>query len=76
MEERMLVCDYRVVRIDGDYAGLLKLTDGEGNEIPETGSAKESELNFVARALLPENITEGSRLHYEMLTYTLVEEYK
>lgn len=76
MEVRMLACDYRVVRIDGDYAGLLKLTDGEGNEIPETGSAKESELNFVARALLPENITEGSRLHYEMLTYTLVEEYK
>lgn len=64
----MLVCDYRVVRIDGDYAGLLKLTDEEGKEIQENG-----ELNFVARALLPENIAEGSRLHYEMLTYTVVE---
>lgn len=70
----MLVCDYRVVRIDGDYAGLLKLTDGEENERLESGSTEESELNFVARALLPENIAEGSRLHYEMLAYTLVEE--
>ena len=34
----------------------------------------ETELNFVARALLPENITEGCRIHYEMLTYTLVGE--
>lgn len=64
----MLVCDYRVVRIDGDYAGLLKLTDEEGTEIQESG-----ELNFVARALLPENIAEGTRLHYEMLTYTVIE---
>lgn len=74
MEESMLVCDYRVVRIDGDYAGLLKLTDG--NEMSETRNTEEGELNFVARALLPENITEGSRLHYEMLTYTLVEEHQ
>ncbi|MBO5166062.1 MAG: chorismate--pyruvate lyase [Lachnospiraceae bacterium] len=64
----MLTCDYRVVRIDGDYAGLLKLDS-------ETGAPQENgELNFVARALLPENITEGCRLHYEMLTYTLIEE--
>lgn len=70
----MLVCDYRVVRIDGDYAGLLKLTDEEGSKMSETENTKENELNFVARALLPENITEGSRLHYEMLVYTLVEE--
>lgn len=61
----MLTCDYRVVRIDGDYAGLLKLTEEESGE---------GELNFVARALLPENITEGCRLHYEMLTYTLAEQ--
>lgn len=64
----MLVCDYRVMRIDGDYAGLLKLSEEGG------GQPAEEELNFVARALLPENITEGSRLHYEMLTYTVVEE--
>lgn len=62
----MLICDYRVVRIDGDYAGLQKLT--------EDGNDADCELNFVARALLPENIREGCLLHYEMLTYTLVEE--
>lgn len=61
----MLTCDYRVIRIDGDYAGLKKLPEEENPF---------SELNFVARALLPESIKEGSRLHYEMLTYTLIEE--
>ena len=69
----MLICDYRVIRIDGDYAGVLKLSDESvSGELQENGA--DSELNFVARALLPENITEGCRLHYEMLTYTLVEE--
>lgn len=61
----MLTCDYRVVRIDGDYAGLRKIGEAESDS---------GELNFVARALLPENITEGCRLHYEMLVYTLAEE--
>ena len=51
----MLVCDYIVERIDGDYAML-----------------KEEE-KMVARALLPEEIREGSRLHYELLQYTIVE---
>lgn len=71
----MLTCDYRVIRIDGDYAGLLKLSDettADGGSMQQTGA--DAELNFVARALLPENITEGCRLHYEMLTYTLVGE--
>ena len=66
----MLTCDYIVVRIDGDYAGLYKLPEGAEDYAPAT--VAESDLNFVARALLPENITEGGRLHYEMLTYTLV----
>lgn len=71
----MLTCDYRVIRIDGDYAGLLKLPDettADSISMQQTGA--DTELNFVARALLPENITEGCRLHYEMLTYTLVGE--
>lgn len=66
------VCDNRMVRIDGDYAGLLKLTDR--NEMSETRNTEDSELHFAARALLSENITEDSRMHYGMLTYTLVEE--
>ena len=46
----MLVCDYIVERIDGDYA-MLKRTN-----LPE------EEAKMVARALLPEEIREGSRL--------------
>lgn len=61
----MLICDYLVVRIDGDYAGLQKIN--------EDGTAATDELNFVARALLPESIREGCKLHYEMMAYTLVE---
>lgn len=57
----MNVFDYVVVSIDGDYANLRR-TDGEGEE-----------LKLVARALLPDGIREGSRLHYEWMEYTLVE---
>ena len=57
----MLVCDYIVERIDGDYA-MLKRTN-----LPE------EEAKMVARALLPEEMREGSRLHYELLQYTIVE---
>ncbi len=50
---------YVVVSIDGDYANL-KRTDIESDE-----------LKLVARALLPPEITEGSRLKYEMMQYSL-----
>lgn len=58
----MLVCDYEVILIDGDYAHLKRLDD-------ET-----AEVKLTARALLPPQITEGSVLHYEWLQYTLVKE--
>ena len=45
---------YEVVNIDGDYANL-KRTDIESDD-----------LKLVARALLPPEIMEGSRLKYEM----------
>ena len=51
----MLVCDYIVESIDGDYAHLRR------TDLPE------EELKLVARALLPFEITEGCRLHYEMM---------
>ncbi|MDO4615867.1 MAG: chorismate--pyruvate lyase [Lachnospiraceae bacterium] len=51
---------YEVVSIDGDYAHL-KRTDEETEE-----------LKLVARALLPPEIREGSRLKYEMLQYEIV----
>ena len=50
---------YEVVSIDGDYANL-KRTDIESDD-----------LKLVARALLPPEIAEGSRLKYEMMTYSM-----
>lgn len=50
---------YEVVSIDGDYANLRR-TDKESDD-----------LKLVARALLPPEITEGSRLKYEMMTYSM-----
>ena len=52
--------DYIVERIDGDYAHL-RLID-----------QPELDTKLVARALLPEGISEGCRLHYEMFEYTLM----
>lgn len=50
---------YEVVSIDGDYANL-KRTDIE------------SDVKLVARALLPPEIQEGSRLKYEWLSYQMI----
>ena len=50
---------YIVARIDGDYA-WLELTD------------KEEEPLLVARALLPEEIDEGTKVKYEMLQYEVI----
>ena len=50
---------YVVESIDGDYANL-KRTDIESDEI-----------KLVARALLPPEICEGSRLKYELMQYFL-----
>lgn len=61
-KERKLTMEtwyYEVVSIDGDYANL-KRTDIESDE-----------LKLVARALLPPEIMEGSRLRYEMMQYYL-----
>ncbi|MDD6482533.1 MAG: chorismate--pyruvate lyase [Lachnospiraceae bacterium] len=51
---------YEVVRIDGDYAHL-KRTDVVSDE-----------LKLVARALLPEEIMEGTKLKYELLQYEII----
>jgi len=51
---------YEVVSIDGDYANL-KRTDVESQE-----------LKLVARALLPAEIKEGSKLKYEMMQYGII----
>jgi hypothetical protein len=49
--------DYTVIKIEGEYAILA---DNETKE----------EL-FIAMALLPLGVDVGSRLHYEMLEYTI-----
>ncbi len=51
---------YEVVRIDGDYANLRR-TDIESDDI-----------KLVARALLPSEIVEGSKLKYEMMQYEMM----
>ncbi len=51
---------YVVERIDGDYAYLKNLTNPA------------DELKCVARALLPEEIGEGTRLRYEMMSYEMM----
>ncbi len=53
--------EYIVVSIDGDYANL-KRTDIESEE-----------LKLVARALLPAEITEGTKLLYEWMQYSIME---
>lgn len=52
---------YEVVSIDGDYAHL-KRTD-----------IQTEDDKLVARALLPAEITEGSKLKYEWMQYELID---
>ena len=59
----LLHAEYLVQSIDGDYAHLIRTDQQDEN----------SEPKLVARALLPEEIREGSRLLYEMMQYTLLE---
>ena len=51
--------DYVISKIEGEYAHLKDLESGE-------------EL-FIAMALLPPGVDVGSRVHCEMLCYTLIE---
>lgn len=54
----METIEYIVKRIDGDYAYLARVD-------------KPDEEKLVARALLPEEIMEGSHLIYEWLQYSM-----
>ena len=51
---------YTVERLDGDYAYLQKEDEPQ------------AELKCVARALLPAEIMEVSRLLYEMMEYRII----
>lgn len=52
---------YEVVSIDGDYANLKRL------------DAESDEVKLVARALLPPEIREGTKLKYEMMQYEIMD---
>ncbi len=51
---------YEVVSIDGDYANLRRI------------DIESDDLKLVARALLPAEILEGSKLKYELMQYELI----
>lgn len=52
--------EYIVETIDGDYAYLKRL------------DIESDELKLVARALLPAEITEGTKLLYEWMQYSII----
>lgn len=52
--------EYAVARIDGDYA-YLQQTD-----------KPQEDLKCVARALLPAEINEGTKLAYELMQYEII----
>jgi hypothetical protein len=51
--------DYVISKIEGEYAHLKDVESGE-------------EL-FIAMALLPLGVDVGTKLHYEMLSYSIIE---
>lgn len=52
--------DYVVVKLYGDYADLKRI------------DIDSDELLMIARALLPDEAEEGTKLHYEMFEYTVI----
>ena len=53
--------DYTVIRIESEYAYL------------RADDAAADEALFIAMALLPAEVDVGTRLHYEMFSYTIIE---
>ena len=54
--------NYIVTRIEGEYAYLREENTDEREEL------------FIALFLLPGGVDVGTRLHYEWLTYTVIDE--
>lgn len=57
--------EYIVESIDGDYAHLRRIDEQAGEAAQE--------LKLVARALLPAEIMEGTKLLYEWMQYSIME---
>lgn len=62
MDISMNTFQYIVVSIDGDYANLRRM------------DVESEETKLVARALLPPEIMEGTKLLYEMMQYEIMED--
>lgn len=54
--------DYTVVKIEGEYAYLREFSKGEEGDL------------FIALYLLPEGTDVGTKLHYELLEYSIIED--
>ena len=52
--------DYIITKIEGEYAYLRELDNPSAEEL------------FVALFLLPMGVDVGTKLHYEMLEYTII----
>ncbi|MEZ3507363.1 MAG: chorismate--pyruvate lyase [Lachnospiraceae bacterium] len=52
--------EYEVASIDGDYANLRRI------------DVESDETKLVARALLPPEIMEGTKVRYEMMQYEII----
>ncbi len=52
--------EYEVASIDGDYANLRRI------------DVESDEMKLVARALLPPEIMEGTKVRYEMMQYEII----
>ena len=57
----MIPRDYIIVKIEGEYAYLREIGANETDDI------------YIAMALLPMGVDVGTKLHYEMLEYTIIE---
>lgn len=53
--------DYIVVKIEGEYAYLREIGSTDSDDI------------FIALFLLPMGTDVGTKLHYEMLEYTIID---
>lgn len=54
---------YEIVSIDGDYANLKRM------------DINSDDLKLVARALLPAEAAEGTKLKYEWMQYEIADEF-
>lgn len=53
--------DYVVTKIEGEYAYLCEIGNESAGDL------------FVALFLLPSGVDVGTKLHYEMLEYTIIQ---